>query len=77
MFHRAGYFGRFPLSVSLADALKNEEMDPSARMKQMADDGASMVKVLEMEQVFAQGGTVSAADLKKDEDTPKAAEDKL
>lgn len=46
-------------------------------MKQLADDGASMVWVLEMAQVLAQGGTISAFALEKVEDAQKAVEYKL
>lgn len=57
-FTEVGYFDRFLLSVSSADAQKIEEMGPKARMKQLADDGKFMVTVLEMAHVLVQGGQI-------------------
>lgn len=76
-FTKDNYFDRFPLIVSPTDVQKIEEMDTISRMKQLADDGASMVRVLEMAQVLAKGGNVLGAALKKAEDDKKAVEDKV
>lgn len=48
-FTKNGYFDRFPLTVSAADTRKIEEMDSATHTKRLAEDGAFMVKVLEME----------------------------
>lgn len=64
-FTEASYFDRFPLSVSPADAREIEEIHPSAYVKQLANDGPSVVRVLEMAQVLAQGETISAVALKR------------
>lgn len=67
-------FDRFPLIVPLEAAQKIEEMDPNVQMKQLADDGASMVRVLEMAWVLPKGRTVSTTLLKKVEADKKAVE---
>lgn len=76
-FSKSNYFVRFPLSVSPTDTQTIEQMDPSTRVKQLVDDNTSMIQVLEMAQVLARGGTVSATDLKKAQDTQKVVDDKL
>lgn len=45
-FTEDGYFEWSPLNVPPADTRNIEEMDSAARMKQVADDGASMAAVL-------------------------------
>lgn len=52
-------------------------MDPSARAKHLVEDGASMMWVLEMAHVLAQGESVLEAELKKARDAHKVIEDKL
>lgn len=52
-------------------------MSPSARAKQLAEDGTSVIRMLEMASVLAQGETVSLAELKKAREEKTAVGEKL
>ncbi|XP_058773490.1 uncharacterized protein LOC131647635 [Vicia villosa] len=52
-------------------------MDSPALLKQLASDGAAVMRVLGMAQVLAKGGSGSAEALKKAESARKQAEDKV
>lgn len=52
-FSEPNYLGRFPLSVSLVETQAIELMSPSARARQLAENGASVIRMLEMARVLA------------------------
>lgn len=76
-FSEPDYLGWFPLSVSLVKIHVIEQMSANARVKQLAKEGASMLRVLEMAHVLARGESVSPSELKKVKDQQAAAKDKL
>ncbi|XP_058723478.1 uncharacterized protein LOC131651383 [Vicia villosa] len=72
-----GYFEKFPLATSPDEARRISDMDPPSLQKQLACDSAAVVRVLEMAQVLASGGSGSTEALKEAEAAKKVAEDKV
>src|SRR3954471_3821460 len=71
------YFEKFPLAVSPDEARRISDMDSSSLQKQLASDGAAVMRVLGMAQVLASGGSGSTEALKEAEAAKKVAEDKV
>lgn len=70
------FLDQFPLGVPDDDTREIREMKPVARMKKMAEDSASVLRLMEVAHVLARGEFVSMAELRKARDAQKAAEDK-
>lgn len=58
----------FPLGVSTEDACMIERMNSEARIRQEAEDSASILRLLEMDHVLARGKPTSLDELKKAQD---------